>query len=359
MEKRTIAAISTAVSTSGIGIVRVSGPRALEVVQKVYASPSGKKDLRSVPSHTVHYGYIQRGEEICDEVLVVVMKAPHTYTREDTAEINCHGGILSMKRVLDAVLDAGASLAEPGEFTKKAFFNGRIDLSQAEAVMDLIEASSDLALENSLNQVKGSLRRCVESLRGEILEEVARIEASLDDPEHLSLEGYGEELAGKLSGMQKLLKELLDSFDNGRLVKEGIRTAIIGKPNVGKSSLLNLLLGQEKAIVTQIPGTTRDVLEDTLRLGDITLRIMDTAGIRQTEDVVEQIGVQRAKELVGSSDLILYVADSSLPFDQDDEEILSLLQGKEAIIVYNKTDLPPLWDAKELEEKAGHPVVPL
>ena len=358
MEARTIAAISSAVNTAGIGIVRMSGPRAFEVLGRVFRSPSGK-DILSVPSHTVHYGYIHRDGEICDEVLVIVMRAPHTYTREDTVEIDCHGGILSMKKVLDALLAAGAKAAEPGEFTKKAFFNGRIDLSQAEAVMDVIESTSEMALKNSLGQLSGLLRTRVERMRETILHEVARIEAALDDPEHLSLDGYPEEISPKLEEMAGQMDRLLASFDNGRLVKEGIRTAIIGKPNVGKSSLLNLLLGQERAIVTQVPGTTRDVLEDTVRMGNITLRLSDTAGIRKTQDVVEQIGVQKARELARDCDLILYVVDSSVPLDENDEDILGILKDRQVIVVYNKTDLPPVWDKEEMARMASCPVVPL
>lgn len=355
----TIAAISTAMSASGIGIVRISGEDAMEVIFRIYRSKGGKKRIKEVPSHTIHYGYIYDGEELIDEVLVMIMRAPRTFTGEDTVEIDCHGGVFAMKRVLETVLKNGAEIAGPGEFTKRAFLNGRMDLSQAEAVMDVIQAKNEYALRSSIDQLKGSVQKAICDIREKIIYHIAYIESALDDPEHISLEGYPQELLEVVDKEQLEIKKLLKSSSDGKMIQEGIQTVILGKPNAGKSSLLNLLLGENRAIVTDIAGTTRDILEEYITLHGITLKIVDTAGIRETEDIVEKIGVDRAREMAQKADLILYVVDSSVPLDSNDEEIMSMLNGKKAIILYNKTDLKAAIEIDRLREKAGHPVIPI
>ena len=355
----TIAAISTAMSASGIGIVRISGEDAMEVISRIYRSKGGKKRIKEVPSHTIHYGYIYDGEELIDEVLVMIMRAPRTFTGEDTVEIDCHGGVFAMKRVLETVLKNGAEIAGPGEFTKRAFLNGRMDLSQAEAVMDVIQAKNEYALRSSIDQLKGSVQKALCDIREKIIYHIAYIESALDDPEHISLEGYPQELLEVVDKEQLEIKKLLKSSSDGKMIQEGIQTVILGKPNAGKSSLLNLLLGENRAIVTDIAGTTRDILEEYITLHGITLKIVDTAGIRETEDIVEKIGVDRAREMAQKADLILYVVDSSVPLDSNDEEIMSMLNGKKAIILYNKTDLKAAIEIDRLREKAGHPVIPI
>ncbi len=351
MKKDTIAAISTAVSESGIGIIRISGEEAFEVADRVWQSPGKKKRLSMQPANTIHYGYIYDGEEMVDEVLIMLMRGPKSFTAEDTVEINCHGGVYAMKRVLETVLKNGARPAEPGEFTKRAFLNGRIDLSRAEAVMDVIQAKNEYALKNSLSQLKGSVQKKLKSLRQSILYEIARIESALDDPEHMSLENYPEELGAKNKEWLAEIEKLIDSSENGKILKEGIQTVILGKPNAGKSSLLNILSGEEKAIVTEIAGTTRDILEETVNIHGITLRLMDTAGIRSTEDVVEKIGVSRAKESAKNADLIIYVIDTSRPLDENDREIMELLRGKKAVILLNKSDLDSVVTREEVLEQ--------
>lgn len=353
----TIAAIATAMSTSGIGIVRISGEDAREIVSRIYRSRSGKKDIRKVKSHTIHYGFVCDGEETIDEVLVMVMDGPSSYTAENTVEIDCHGGVLAMKRVLETVIKYGARPAEPGEFTKRAFLNGRIDLSQAEAVIDVISAKSEYALKSSVSQLKGAVLKVIRQIREKIIYHIAYIESALDDPEHIVIDGYGEELMTELQPLKKQVEKLLQSSDEGKMMKEGIKTVIVGKPNAGKSSLLNLLVGEERAIVTDIAGTTRDILEETIILHGISLCMIDTAGIRDTKDVVEQIGVGRAKEYAKDADLILYVVDSSIPLDEDDDEIIGMLQDKKAIVLLNKTDLSIKVSKEELKKRLNHPVV--
>ena len=355
----TIAAISTAMSASGIGIVRISGENAMDVISRIYRSKGGKKKIKEVPSHTIHYGYIYNGEELIDEVLVMIMRAPRTFTGEDTVEIDCHGGVYAMKRVLETVLKNGAEIAGPGEFTKRAFLNGRLDLSQAEAVMDVIQAKNDYALKSSMEQLRGSVQKAIRDIREKLIYHIAYIESALDDPEHISLDGYPQELLEVVDKEQQEVKRLLKSSSDGKIIQEGIQTVILGKPNAGKSSLLNLLLGENRAIVTDIAGTTRDILEEYITLHGITLKITDTAGIRETEDIVEKIGVDKAKEMAQKADLILYVVDSSMPLDENDEEIMSMLGGKKAIILYNKTDLTPVIPLEELRKKTGHPVIPI
>lgn len=351
MKKDTIAAIATALSDSGIGIIRISGSEAVEIADKIYASKNRTKRLQDVASHTIHYGFIVKEEEIIDEVMISVMRAPRSYTAEDTVEINCHGGVFIMRRILELVLKAGARLAEPGEFTKRAFLNGRIDLSEAEAVMDMIHAKSELSLKSSVKQLKGSVSQKIKGLRSKLIYEIAFIESALDDPEHISLEGYPATLKEKLEDLILEINALLNSAENGKILKEGINTVIVGKPNAGKSSFLNLLIGEEKAIVTDIAGTTRDVLEEQIRLHDICFNVIDTAGIRYTEDTVEKIGVQKARKYAADADLILYVVDSSVPLDENDMDIMQTIGSKKCIALLNKTDLEAvvtektLWDA--------------
>ena len=355
----TIAAISTAMSASGIGIVRISGEKAMDVIANIYRSKNGKKDIREAGSHTIHYGFIYDGEEVVDEVLVMIMKGPHTYTGEDTVEIDCHGGVYAMKRVLETVLKNGAIIAEPGEFTKRAFLNGRLDLSQAEAVMDVIQAKNSMALKSSVEQLKGSVQKAIREIRARLLHQIAYIETALDDPEHFDLTGYPQELLEIVEKESENISDLLKTADDGRMIQEGIKTVILGKPNAGKSSLLNFLVGEDRAIVTEIAGTTRDILEEYISLNGITLRMIDTAGIRETEDIVEKIGVGKAKQMAEDADLILYVVDSSLPLDDNDREIMELLSGRKSIVIYNKTDLEAAVSIEELKEKTGSPVIPV
>lgn len=353
MKSDTIAAIATALSDSGIGIIRISGPDALDVADKIFRTKTGKHILKDFETHTIHYGYIADREEIIDEVMVSIMKAPRSYTTEDTVELNCHGGVMLMRRVLEAVLKNGARLAEPGEFTKRAFLNGRIDLSKAEAVMDLIHSKNEFALRSSVKQLRGSVSEEIKSLRAAILYEIAFIESALDDPEHISTEGYSEKLSGIADQLISRLKKLLDSADNGKILKEGINTVIVGKPNAGKSSLLNILVGEEKAIVTDVAGTTRDVLEESIRLHGVGLNIIDTAGIRNTEDVVEKIGVEKARKYALDADLLIYVVDSSRPLDDSDRQIIDMIRQKKSIILLNKTDLEPVVTESMLKQAIG------
>lgn len=351
MKTSTIAAIATGMSNSGIGIVRISGGEAFEIIDKIYRSKNGRKKLSQVKSHTVHYGFIFDEDKVIDEVLVIILKGPHSYTAENTVEINCHGGVLVTQRVLETVLKHGARAAEPGEFTKRAFLNGRIDLSQAESVMDVIQATNDLALKTSIQQLRGVIRDRIREIREKVIHEIAFIESALDDPEHISLEGYGEGLLKIIEEVSKDLEMLIKSSENGELLKEGIRTVIVGKPNAGKSSLLNLLVGRERAIVTEIPGTTRDVIEEQIQLGGIPLSVVDTAGIRDTSDVVEKIGVDKAKKYLYNADLIIYVVDSTRPLDENDDEIMEMLGGRKVIVLWNKSDLEPVVKLKDLEDR--------
>ena len=354
----TIAAISTGMTSSGIGIVRISGPDAVEIADKIYDSRNGKK-LADMPTHTIHYGYIRDGEEFLDEVLVMLMRGPRSFTSEDTVEINCHGGVYAMNRILELVTRKGARLAEPGEFTKRAFLNGRIDLSQAEAVIDVINAKNEYALKSSVSQLKGSVLKAVREIREKIIYHIAYIESALDDPEHISLDGYPEQLEEQTEQWIEKITSLIASAENGKRMKEGIRTVIVGKPNAGKSSLLNVLLGEERAIVTDIAGTTRDVLEEQMSLSEISLNIIDTAGIRETEDVVEKIGVKKAKTYAKDADLVIYVADSSTQLDENDEEIMELIRDRKAIVLLNKMDLDLVTTEEMIRERLDKPVIPI
>ena len=357
--KETIAAIATGMSNSGIGIIRISGPEAIMVADKLFVSKKGNKKLINMKSHTVHYGNIVYEGEIIDEVLIIVMKAPNTYTREDIVEIDCHGGVYVMKKILSAVFKSGARPAEPGEFTKRAFLNGRIDLSQAEAVIDIINSKNQYALKNSLKQLNGKLSERISEIRADILENIAYIEAALDDPEHISLDNFGDNLLITVKNSVNKVDNLLKTVENGKLFTQGIKTAIIGKPNAGKSSLLNVLTGRDRAIVTDIAGTTRDVLEEQINLDGITLNLVDTAGIRKTEDIVEEIGVKKAKDIAKEADLILYVADSSTSLDENDYEILSLIKDYKIIILLNKTDLTEVTSEEDINKIINAKVIPI
>ena len=353
----TIAAIATAMGNSGIGIVRISGDEAIEVADRVFKLKGGKDKLANQKSHTIHYGFVCDGDEVIDEVLVMLMKGPRTFTAEDTVEIDCHGGMLVTRRVLEAVLKAGARLADPGEFTKRAFLNGRIDLSQAEAVIDVINAKNEYALKSSVGQLRGIVSKKIKELREQIIFEIALIETALDDPEHISLDGYGDKLMTVVKGMEKELCKLIKSSSNGRVVSEGVKTVILGKPNAGKSSLMNVLVGEDRAIVTDIAGTTRDILEEHIYLQGISLNVVDTAGIRNTDDVVEKIGVSRAMDAAEDADLIIYVVDGSRDLDENDYQIMDFIKERKAVVLLNKSDLEQVVSVDEIIDKSGHSVI--
>lgn len=353
----TIAAIATAMGNSGIGIVRISGEEALGVADRVFLPKKTGKKLSKAKSHTIHYGFLCDGDEVIDEVLMMVMKGPASFTAEDTVEIDCHGGMLVTKRILETVLKNGARLAEPGEFTKRAFLNGRIDLSQAEAVIDVINSKNEYALKSSVGQLRGSISKRIKELREKILYQIAFIESALDDPEHISLDGYGDRLLEDVEYMERELEKLVKSAGNGRVVSEGVKTVILGKPNAGKSSLMNVLVGEDRAIVTDVEGTTRDILEEHIYLQGISLNVIDTAGIRNTEDVVEKIGVSRAMNAAEDADLIIYVVDGSRPLDENDYQIMEFIKGRKAVVLLNKSDLEPVISLEEIQEKSGQKVI--
>ena len=356
MKKDTIAAIATSMTNSGIGIVRISGFEAFDIIQKIYKGKNNK-NLNQVKSHTIHYGYIVDGDETIDEVLVMVMKGPHSFTGEDTVEIDCHGGVFVVRKILETVIKYGARPAEPGEFTKRAFLNGRMDLSQAEAVIDIIHSKNEYALKSSVSQLKGNVQKKIKEIREEIIYHTAFIETALDDPEHISVDGYGEKLKVTVDKLLHELDVLLLSSDNGRIIKEGIKTVIVGKPNAGKSSLLNVLVGEERAIVTDIAGTTRDVLEESIQLSGISLNVVDTAGIRDTEDVVEKIGVGKAKTYANEADLVIYVVDASRELDENDFEIIDMIQDKKAVILLNKSDLSTVVTENMIKSNVEKPIL--
>ncbi len=342
-----ICAISSGLAPSGIGIVRMSGEGCIDIADKIIKLKNGK--LADKESHTIHYGHIYDGEKMVDEIMVILMRAPHTYTKEDVVEINCHGGPYIMNKILYLLAGNGARIADRGEFTKRAFLNGRIDLSKAEAVMDLIASESEYAASNSISQIEGSLYKEIVSIREDLLYNIAYIEAGLDDPEHIDLDEYQETLVSKIKEIISRVDKLISSYDNGKIIKEGITTGIIGKPNVGKSSLLNYLVGHERAIVTDVAGTTRDTVEETVNLDGILLKLIDTAGIRESSDVVEAIGINKAKEIYENADLILLLLDNSVGITEDDKKLLGLINNKKAIILINKTDVDNKIEESEIK----------
>lgn len=347
----TISAVSTAIGEGGIGIIRLSGPQAIEVADQIFNGISGRR-VRDIGSFQAGYGHItdpRTGANV-DEVLALVMRAPRSYTREDVVEIHCHGGPVPLRRILELTLLHGARLAEPGEFTKRAFLNGRLDLTQAEAVIDVIRSKTDASLKMAVGHLSGQLSERIREMRHEILRMIAHLEAAIDFPE----EDIEQIAAGEVSEfVQPLLAKLdalLASAQTGKILREGLQTVIIGKPNVGKSSLLNALLREKRAIVTDIPGTTRDIIEEYVNIRGIPLKIVDTAGLRETTDIVEQIGVEKAREFVDSADLLLLLLDASAPLTPEDRDVLALLPGRQAIVLVNKSDLPNLLEVDEVQQ---------
>ncbi|MEK4848238.1 tRNA uridine-5-carboxymethylaminomethyl(34) synthesis GTPase MnmE [Bacillus sp. FSL W8-0183] len=356
----TIAAISTPMGEGAIAIIRLSGPDAVQIADRMYKGPKEKK-LVSVDSHTIHYGHIvdSSTEQVIEEVMVSVLRAPKTFTREDVIEINCHGGIVTVNKVLQLALKEGARLAEPGEFTKRAFLNGRIDLSQAEAVMDLIRAKTDRAMNVAITQMEGRLSGLIKRLRGEILETLAHVEVNIDYPEYDDVEEMTHRvLVEKATSVKKEIEALLTTSQQGKILREGLSTVIIGRPNVGKSSLLNSLVQETKAIVTDIPGTTRDVIEEYVNVRGVPLRLVDTAGIRETEDIVERIGVERSRQVLKEADLILLVLNYSEELSEEDIKLFEAVSGMDIIVIVNKTDLEPKLEVEKVKELAkDRPVV--
>lgn len=354
LKNETIAAIATGLTNAGIGIVRVSGDMAIDVVDKIFYTKNG---LKTKLSHTINYGHIVEDGNIVDEVLVMLMKAPRTYTGEDTVEINCHGGILVLQKVLKLVLKAGARIAKPGEFTKRAFLNGKMDLSKAEAVIDIINAKNDYALKSGMSQLNGNIRSKISGMREKILYEIAYIESALDDPENYSLDKYPKKLEKIINYMQKDIDKLINSFSNGKIIKEGVETVIIGRPNAGKSSLLNLLLKEDRAIVSDIEGTTRDIIREYIKLGDISLNIVDTAGIRNTEDYIEKIGVDKAKNIAINADFVLLVIDATKSLSEEDIELIDYIKNKKAIILLNKADSEILLSVDDIKKYTDKKII--
>lgn len=353
-KNETIAAIATGLTNAGIGIIRVSGDMAIDVVDKIFCTKNG---LKTKLSHTINYGHIVEDGNIVDEVLVMLMKAPRTYTGEDTVEINCHGGILVLQKVLKLVLKAGARIAKPGEFTKRAFLNGKMDLSKAEAVIDIINAKNDYALKSGMSQLNGNIRSKISGMREKILHEIAYIESALDDPENYSLDKYPKKLEKIINYMQKDIDKLINSFSNGKIIKEGVETVIIGRPNAGKSSLLNLLLKEDRAIVSDIEGTTRDIIREYIKLGDISLNIVDTAGIRNTEDYIEKIGVDKAKNIAINADFVLLVIDATKSLSEEDIELIDYIKDKKAIILLNKADSEILLSVDDIKKYTDKKII--
>ena len=357
LKNNTIAAVATAVNNSGINIIRISGEESINIIDKIFSPKNKNKDIKNVASHTVHYGYIKDGNDIIDEVLVIIMKAPNTYTREDVVEIDCHGGVVVTRKILELCYKNGASSALPGEFTKRAFLNGRIDLSQAEAVMDVINSKNEYALKSSMNQLRGSVMKKINELREVIIKDIAFIEAALDDPEHMDIDGYTEIILNNINECKKEVDKLILSADDGRIIKEGINTVIVGKPNAGKSSFLNALIGENRAIVTDIAGTTRDIIKEEININGILLNIMDTAGIRQTADVVEKIGIDKTKEELNQADLVLYIVDGSTKLDDNDFEIIENIKDKNSIILINKADLELVTNKEDISKYSDKEII--
>ncbi|MGL5260586.1 MAG: tRNA uridine-5-carboxymethylaminomethyl(34) synthesis GTPase MnmE [Lachnospiraceae bacterium] len=355
MKTDTIASIATSLNDAGISIIRISGEQSISIINSIYKSKNNKT-LLDYKANTIHFGYIYDKDVLMDEVMVSIFKAPYSFTTENTVEINCHGGVFITKKILDLILSLGIRLAEPGEFTKRAFLNGRIDLSKAEAIMDLIQAKNGYALKSSISQIQGKLEYKIRNIREQILYEIAFIESALDDPEHVSIDGYSEELLKKCFVLLEELNILINTFDNGKLLKEGINTVILGKPNAGKSSLLNKLIREDKAIVTNIEGTTRDVLEQSIKIEDIHLNLVDTAGIRDTENEIEKIGVELSKKYAMKADLILFLIDSSNLLNENDLEIINLIKNKKVIIVLNKCDLEQVIKKEDIDKIIDHTI---
>ena len=353
MAEDTISAIVTAPGEAGVGIVRVSGPLAQNVGEALFCSASGRK-LAELPSHYASYGKVVNPVDgaMVDEVLLLVMRAPHSYTREDVVEIQCHGSHVSLRRILALTLSCGARLAEPGEFTKRAFLNGRLDLTQAEAVMDVIRAKTEASLRLAVRHLEGGLAAAIRAERERLLGLIAHIEALLDYPEEEIEEVSAQQAADGAALAAAKLQHLLDTADQGKVLREGLATVILGKPNVGKSSLLNALVRTQRAIVTDVPGTTRDVIEEYVNLRGVPLRIIDTAGIRETEDIVEKLGVERSRQMLEEADLVLVLLDTSRPLSTEDKEVLTLLGAQKRLVLLNKSDLPPLWGEEEIRTLA-------
>ena len=351
MDDRTIAAISTPMGEGAIAIVRLSGDEAIEIADRIFKS---KKSLKEVDSHTIHYGHLidPKTNEVVEEVMVSVMKAPRTFTREDVVEINCHGGIVSVNRVLELVLTNGARLAEPGEFTKRAFLNGRIDLSQAEAIIDLIRSKTEKAMTVALQHMEGRLSKLIRSLRQTLIETIAHVEVNIDYPEYDAEEMTQRLLLNKITEVRQEIEKLIATSKQGKILREGVKTAIIGRPNVGKSSLLNTLIQENKAIVTNIPGTTRDILEEYVNIRGVPLHLIDTAGIRETDDIVERIGVERSRQILEEADLVLLVLNYAEPLSKEDEELIQAAKEHETIIIMNKIDLPQKIDVDKVKQLA-------
>lgn len=350
--KDTIASIATSSQNGSISIIRVSGEDAFVCVSNIFRNKSGKKiDLKKCETHTIQYGFIcDEKENQVDEVLVLLMKAPRSYTAEDVVEIHCHGGYFICQVVLKLLIKENVRIAEPGEFTKRAFLNGRVDLSQAESVMDVIQSKSRMALQNSLNQLRGNIKEKIITLREMLLEDIAYLEAALDDPEHISLDDFNNKIENRVSFLLEETRHLLENSENGRMIREGIKTVIVGKPNVGKSSLLNCMLRENRAIVTNVPGTTRDTLEEDILIGNTLIHLIDTAGIHDTDNEVESIGIEKSKQSISEADFVICVLDQSEEITDEDREVLSLIENRNGIILCNKTDLVASFDIKEIEK---------
>ncbi len=357
--KDTIAAIATGMGNSGIGIIRLSGDEALAIASKIFKPKNNNKDISTMESYTAAYGLVEYEGRVYDEVIALVMRGPKTYTAEDVVELDCHGGVTILKEILDLIIKLGARVAEPGEFTKRAFLNGRIDMSQAESVMDLIHAKNDMAAKSSLKQLQGGLRDTITDMRDKLLYNIAYIESALDDPENYSLDAFPQELESTVDNLLITVESLIKSSDNGRLIKEGIRTVIVGRPNAGKSSILNMLLGEDRAIVTDIEGTTRDTLEELINIDGISLNMVDTAGIRDTEDLVEKIGVDKAKDSIKDADLVLYIVDGTSPLDENDFKIMDIIKDKKSITIINKNDMDIVVDNLLITSKIDTKIIEL
>jgi len=358
MNNDTIAAIATGMNPSGIGIIRVSGEDAFNIASSIFHKKNNER-LTCFESHKAYFGYIYDGNECIDQAILLIFKGPNSFTGEDTVEIQCHGGIIVMNKILNLCIKNGCRIAEPGEFSKRSFLNGKMDLSEAEAVMDVISSKNDYALKNSVKQMRGSLYNKIRDIREKLLYEIAYIESALDDPEHISLDGYSIDLSKKIMLILHDLEKLSESFNDGKLLSEGVRTVILGKPNVGKSSLLNILAGQDRAIVTDVAGTTRDTIEEVININGIMLNIVDTAGIRQSSDVVEQIGVKKALNIAEDADFIIFVLDSSKALSEEDEDIFSFIKthNKKCVILLNKSDLNSVIGIEEVSCYSSSPII--